>query len=144
MKRYSVPFLVVLLGAMMFAQGDVPAHHTTAPGKSGKLPAILANEQLLGPNFQEPIQKRAYEMAATVADVLYQEPCYCRCDLSAGHTSLRTCFESLHAVHCGVCMREGIYTYLETKKGKTPAQIRAAIIKGEWQKVDLNSAYTNQ
>jgi hypothetical protein len=39
---------------------------------------------------------------------------------------------------CNVCKWEGIYTYIQTKKRKTPAQIRAGIIKGEWKKVDLS------
>jgi hypothetical protein len=144
MKRFSVLILVLTLGAVVFAQGDVPAHHSAAPEKLVKLPPILAGEQLLGPAFQHPTQKRAYEMASKVADVLYQQPCYCRCDRSVGHTSLRTCFETEHAAHCAACMREGIYTYLETKKGKTPAQIRAGIIKGEWENIDLETAYKLQ
>jgi hypothetical protein len=37
-------------------------------------------------------------------------------------------------------MKEAIYSYQQTKKGKTPAQIRAAIEKGEWQSVELNDA----
>jgi hypothetical protein len=143
-KQLSIPLLVLLLAIIAFAQGDVPAHHSTAPKKTDKLPPILAGEQLLGPGFQHPTQKRAYELAAKVSDALYQQPCYCRCDRSVGHTSLRTCFETEHAAHCAACMKEGIYTYLETKKGKTPAQIRAGIIKGEWEKIDLETAYKLQ
>jgi hypothetical protein len=37
-------------------------------------------------------------------------------------------------------MKELYYSYAQTKKGKTPAQIRQAIIKGEWKQVNLDSA----
>ena len=38
-------------------------------------------------------------------------------------------------------MKEGVYTYLETKKGHTPAQIRAGIERGEWQAIDLETIH---
>jgi hypothetical protein len=37
-------------------------------------------------------------------------------------------------------MKEAVFAYQQTKKGKTPAQIRAAIERGEWQAIDLESA----
>jgi bacterial/archaeal transporter family protein len=37
-------------------------------------------------------------------------------------------------------MKEAIFAYEQTKKGKTPAQIRAAIEHGDWQDVDLEKA----
>ncbi len=33
-------------------------------------------------------------------------------------------------------MYEDFYSYEQSRKGKTAAQIRAGIIKGEWQSVD--------
>ncbi|MES2394197.1 MAG: CYCXC family (seleno)protein, partial [Acidobacteriota bacterium] len=81
----------------------------------------------------------AYKMAARVPTVLYQEPCYCRCDRAMGHTSLHSCFEVLHGAECSTCMKEGAYTYLETKKGRSPAQIRAGIERGEWENINLES-----
>jgi hypothetical protein len=41
-----------------------------------------------------------------------------------------------------ICMKEVFYTYEQTKLGKKPAQIRAGIIKGEWQRIDLEKAAT--
>ncbi|MGE0406056.1 MAG: PCYCGC motif-containing (lipo)protein [Candidatus Korobacteraceae bacterium] len=144
MKRFPVVTLILSLATVLCAQGDVPAHHKTAPKKTEKLAPILAKEQLLGPNFRHPTQKRAYELAAQVYELIYQQPCYCRCDRSVGHTSLRTCFETDHAAHCAACMQEGFYTYLEAKKGKTAVQIREGILKGEWEKINLDTAYTIQ
>jgi hypothetical protein len=37
-------------------------------------------------------------------------------------------------------MQEAVYAYEQTKKGKTPAEIRAGIERGEWQTVDLLKA----
>jgi hypothetical protein len=37
-------------------------------------------------------------------------------------------------------LKELYYSYQQNKKGKSAAQIRAGIIKGEWKQVDLQSA----
>ena len=69
-----------------------------------------------------------------------QQPCYCRCDREMGHNSLHSCFEGTHGAACSTGMKEGVFAYQMTKKGKTPAQIRAAIERGEWMNVDLEKA----
>jgi hypothetical protein len=92
------------------------------------------------PAFDQHYKAVVYAMAAKVPAVLHQQPCYCRCDREAGHNSLHSCFESTHGAACSTCMREAIYSYQQTKKGKTPAQIRAGIERGEWQNVDLLGA----
>ncbi len=143
MKRVLIIALLALVSIAVFGQGgnpQIPAYNKSAPSKATKLPPILPEDQLWGPSFQSPVQKRAYLLAAKIGDVLYQQPCYCFCDRSAGHHSLRSCYESTHAAHCDACMKELFYTYQQTKMGKKPAQIRAAIMKGEWQKIDLNQA----
>jgi Protein of unknown function with PCYCGC motif len=117
---------------------DVPAYNAAAPSKP--LPAVLSGNQLTGPYFQHSYQVVAYEMAAKVPNVLHQQPCYCRCDREMGHNSLHSCFESTHGASCSTCMREAVYSYQQTKKGKTPAQIRAGIERGEWQNIDLEAA----
>jgi hypothetical protein len=140
MKRLSVIPVLCCFALVLFAQGDVPAHHTAPPVKGQALPPILAGEQLLGPEFQFAVQKRAYELAAKISDVIYQQPCYCHCDRGFGHTSLRSCYQSTHALNCAACMQEVFYSYQMTKQHKTPTQIRAGIIRGEWQKVNLQTA----
>ena len=117
---------------------DIPAYNIGAPTKA--LPAIMAGGQLSGPYFTHSYQKTVYQMAAKIPNVLHQQPCYCRCDREMGHNSLHSCFESTHGAACSTCMKEAVYSYQETKKGKTPAQIRAAIERGEWMKVDLDQA----
>jgi hypothetical protein len=117
---------------------DIPAYNASAP--RGTLPPILSGAQLTGPYFQHDYQVTAYKMAARIPAVLHQQPCYCRCDREMGHNSLHSCFEGTHGAACSTCMKEGVYAYLETKKGRTPSQIRAGIEKGEYLKVDLEKA----
>jgi Protein of unknown function with PCYCGC motif len=117
---------------------DVPAYNAAPSSKP--LPALMSGNQLTGPYFQHSYQVVAYKMAAKIPEVLHQEPCYCRCDREMGHNSLHSCFEGTHGASCSTCMREAVYSYQETKKGKTPAQIRAGIERGEWQNIDLEAA----
>ena len=72
-----------------------------------------------GPMFQYPWQKAVYVDAAKIPTVLYQLPCYCRCDRNMGHTSLHSCFEGLHGAECSTCAKEGYYAYQMSLKGKT-------------------------
>jgi len=117
---------------------DIPAYNVGAPTKA--LPPIMAGAQLTGPYFAHSYQKTVYQMAAKIPNVLHQQPCYCRCDREMGHNSLHSCFEGTHGAACSTCMKEAMYTYLETKKGRTPGQIRSAIERGEWMKMDLDQA----
>jgi hypothetical protein len=117
---------------------DIPAYNAMTPAKP--LPPIMSGNQLTGPYFSHSYQVIAYKMAAKIPAVLHQEPCYCRCDREMGHNSLHSCFEGTHGAACSTCMREAVYSYQQTKKGKTPAQIRAGIEKGEWMSVDLEKA----
>ena len=119
-------------------QQDLPAYNV-APS-STPLPPVLHGQQLTGPYFAHPYQVVAYQMAAKIPNVLHQLPCYCRCDRAMGHNSLHSCFEGDHGAACSTCMKEGVYAYRQTRRGKTPAQIRAGIEKGEWMNIDLETA----
>jgi hypothetical protein len=139
MNKPALIALIALVAVVSFAQGDhVPAYHDHAPGL-GETSPILPKDQLHGEAFQYAYQVQAYEIAAKIPGVLYQMPCYCYCE-RIGHSSLHTCFESTHGAHCGICMKEVLYAYEQTKLKKTPAQIRAGIIKGDWKSVDLETA----
>jgi hypothetical protein len=130
--------LIALVAVVSLAQGDhVPAYNDHSP-HAGEASPILPKDQLHGEAFQYPYQVRAYEMASKIPGVLYQMPCYCYCE-RIGHNSLHTCFESTHGAHCGICMKEVFYAYEQTRLKKTPAQIRAGIIKGEWKSIDLEA-----
>ena len=118
----------------------VPAYHPAPPPKTKKLPPILSGDQLTGGHFKYPFQAHSYRLAAKIDRVLYQLPCYCYCDRSVGHKSLRTCFESDHSAHCSTCMQEAFYAYKQVKAKKTVKQIREGIIRGEHQLIDLRFA----
>src|SRR6266849_1529231 len=67
----------------------VPAFHAKAP--QGELPATMDPEL-----FTNPFVQNAYAVATRIKKTLYQQPCYCHCDRSHGHTSLLDCFASKH------------------------------------------------
>ena len=114
---------------------DIPAYNAAPPARP--LPALLGGAQLTGPYFAHPYQVTVYKMAARIPAVLHQQPCYCRCDREMGHNSLHSCFEGTHGAACSTCMKEAVYSYQETKKGRTPAQIRTGIEHGQWMNIDL-------
>ena len=119
---------------------DVPMFHDSPPSKKDKLPPILAGDELTKLDLKYAFQAHAYELAAKIPNVLWQEPCYCHCDRSVGHTSLRSCFADDHGAHCATCLKELFYTFKMTKAKKSAAQIREGIIKGDWDKIDLQKA----
>jgi hypothetical protein len=134
---------VFALTAVSYAQwsnpaDDVPAYHPSAPLKVSSLPPIMSGSKLTGQNFQYPWQKHVYQQVIQVSSVVYQLPCNCRCDRALGHTSLRSCFEGLHGTECSTCAKEGFFAYQQTKLGKKPAEIRAAIARHEYEKIDLD------
>jgi hypothetical protein len=143
MKK-SLGLLVMVLVALaasaqwMNPAEDIPAYNATAP--KGPLPPIMSGQQLTGQYFHYPYQVTVYKMAAKIPAVLHQEPCYCRCDREMGHNSLHSCFEGTHGAACSTCMKEAMYSYLQTKAGKTPTQIRLGIEHGEYVKLDLEKA----
>lgn len=117
---------------------DLPAYNSQPPTRP--LPPILSGSQLTGPNFAHSYQVIAYQMAAKIPNVLFQQPCFCRCDREMGHNSLHSCFSGTHGAGCSTCMKEAIYAYQQTKRGRSPVQIRQGIERGEWMNVDYDNA----
>ncbi|HUI40467.1 MAG TPA: CYCXC family (seleno)protein [Terriglobia bacterium] len=115
-------------GASKPAGQPVPPYHKSA-ADAKPLPRILPASDF----SDRPLVARAYQIASEIPTVLAQQPCYCHCDKEFGHTSLLDCFASSHTAGCGICMGETFFAYKLTKEGKTPAEIRAAIIRGDWK-----------
>lgn len=143
MKRMLAFFAIAFATVAASAQwsnpaDDIPAYNAAPP--HAPLPAVMAGKQLAGPYFSHPYQVTAYQMAQKIPAVLHQLPCYCHCDRAMGHNSLHSCFEGTHGAACSTCMKEDVYAYQQTRRGRTPAQIRTAIEKGEWMNVDLETA----
>jgi hypothetical protein len=142
-SRWFLGLAVFALTAASYAQWsnpgeDVAAYHPSAPLRVSALPPIMSGAKLTGENFRYPWQVHVYQQVIKVSSVVYQLPCNCRCDRALGHTSLRSCFEGLHGTECSTCAQEGFFAYQQTKLGKTPAQIRAAIGRHEYEKIDLD------
>ena len=110
---------------------DIPAYHSSPPKEA--LPETLDPSQ-----FSDVQTQNVYALAAKVKSVLYQQPCYCHCDKEHGHTSLLSCYTDRHASVCPLCQKEAVFSYSESKKGKTAAEIRKEIIDGKWKDVDLS------
>jgi hypothetical protein len=138
-------FLVTLTMSAEWASpqepSGVPAFNPGPPPKGANLPPLLTKADLWEANAQNAYQTHAYELAAKIPNVIYQQPCYCYCD-RMGHKSLHSCYENTHGAECSTCLKELYYSYQQHQKGKTAAQIRAGIIKGEWKQIDLASAAT--
>ena len=128
---------VVAFAQIPVAEMDIPAYHPRPP-KTAQKP-LLHGDELKGPYFSHPYQVTAYQMAGKIPDILYQLPCYCRCDMALGHKSLRSCYEDSHGATCSICMREAVYAYQEKMKGKTAAQIRAGIERADYLLIDLET-----
>jgi hypothetical protein len=126
---------VAIVNAQSGATEELPAYHANPPALP--LPATL------DPNtFPDAENQKIYALAAKEKPVLYQQPCYCRCDKHAGHKSLLDCYVDRHGSVCDVCKKEAVFAYQQTKLGKTPAQIRAAIVQGKWKEADLTQYAT--
>ncbi len=98
------------------------------------LPATLPPSEFA----DRPVVVTAYTIAKKIPKVLVQQPCYCGCDKHFGHHSLLDCYTSTHTAGCGICVKETFFTWEMTRQHKTPAQIRAAIIRGDFNSVDID------
>ena len=141
-RRWVLTLAICAATAVSFAQwsnpaDDIPAYHSSAPLKVSALAPILSGNQLTGEHFRYPWQIHCYQQAIKISSVIYQLPCNCRCDRALGHTSLRSCYETTHSTECDTCAKEGFFAYQQTKLGKTPVQIRAAIARHEYESIDL-------
>jgi hypothetical protein len=133
--------VITIAATAQWAGTDTPAFHMTPP--RGSVPRLLAQADRTGIYFSRPYQIASYKMADAIPEILYQLPCYCRCDRAMKHKSLHSCFEVSHAAVCTTCMSEAAYAYAQHREGKTVAQIRAGIERGDWQEVvltDLNDS----
>jgi hypothetical protein len=132
--------LVTLAGYAQWTNpaDEVPAYHAESPARGTTLPPVMSGDQLTGPYFHYTWQVKVYQEAAKVPNVIYQLPCYCRCDKALGHTSLHSCFEGTHGAICSTCAKEGAYAYKMTKLGKTPKEIREGIERKDYEQIDLD------
>ena len=113
--------------------GDAVPSYFASAEVARPYPKTLSPEQ-----FPYPIVARAYRVAQQIPGVLAQQPCYCFCYKTVGHRGLLDCYADLHGTSCSVCIQEALLAEKLTNEGRTPAQIREAIIRGDWRSVELN------
>ena len=106
-------------------------HQTVArvPAYSSEAPSRSSLRRTLAPEIFTGNVKQAYQVAADIPQTLAQLPCYCHCDMSAGHKSLHSCFEDEHGANCGICIGEALMAQSLHRQGLTDAQIRDRIIQ---------------
>ena len=147
----STTLLVLPPFAASHSQEMPGMHHGSSPNSNEPVPAYHPQPptDFLPPTMQPSLFSEigvfnAYSVAGRLKKVLYQEPCFCHCDRSQGHGSLLDCFVSRHGSGCEICMREAFYSYEQTRRGKSPAQVREGIMRGEWQTVDIAKYETSR
>jgi len=118
------------------ADEGIPSYHAYA--LKPPFPATMDPKQ-----FPDALNRNLYALAAKIRPVLFQQPCYCYCDRHEGHKSLLDCYVTRHGAECDICQKEAVLAYQLTQKGKTPAQIRAAIVQDDWKAVNLNPYMTD-
>jgi hypothetical protein len=127
MPQFAAPRLAQTSGP---SSEPTPAFHAQPP--LGELPPTMDPAI-----YSDKLVFNAYVVAGRIKTVLYQQPCFCHCDRAHGHGSLLDCFVGRHGSGCDICEKEAFYSYEQTHKGKSPTEIREAILRGDWQKVDL-------
>jgi Protein of unknown function with PCYCGC motif len=115
------------------SEESVPPYYKSEK-EAEPLPATLPPDRFAG----RPVVVTAYTIAKKIPRVLCQQPCYCGCNREFGHHSLLDCYTSDHTAGCAVCVKEAFLAYEMTRQHKTPAEIRAAIMRGEWKTVNIN------
>ncbi|HZS08260.1 MAG TPA: CYCXC family (seleno)protein [Blastocatellia bacterium] len=126
-------------------QAASPAATTATEQPTPRVPHFFASAEAAKPypktlppeQFSDPGAYHAYRVAQKIPDVLAQQPCYCYCDQGFGHKSLLDCHADTHSAECLVCMKETLLAEKLNKEGKSAADIREAIERGEWKEVEM-------
>ena len=129
--------ILLTASAVLFAWTTITLPVLAADDAVPPVQPSIPFPQILSPDkFDHPVLKRAYAAAARNKVVVAQLPCYCWCS-RMGHRSLLDCFASNHGANCDVCIKEVLLADDMVKNGKTAAQIRAAVIHKDYEKVEL-------
>lgn len=146
-SKFFLAFILVVLfvnGVLFYIFGRRPAKPNTTA--AARIPAYFASAQAAQPlpqtldpaQFSNKYVVAAYQAARQIPEILAQQPCYCYCD-RIGHRGLLDCFASKHGADCDICVKEAVFAMQEHRKGKTPEQIRAEVVHGDWKTIQLQS-----
>jgi hypothetical protein len=120
------------------AANTSPAQNAGSPAHFNSAEEAQPYPQTLDPKqFGNRDVAHAYQVAKEIPGVLAQQPCYCYCSVTAGHRGLLDCWTDLHGSICDICVKEALLTERLNKLGLKPDQIREAIMRGDWQSVNV-------
>lgn len=134
MTRARVVALVVtllLVAGVAVAIGITAG--SDAPGNAaGDMPQMATPLDLASVS---PNVAAHYRYVKAHQDAYSQIPCFCGCDKSLGHRSLRDCYIQAdgagweaHASGCGVCVAESVTARRLLNGGRDPTAVREAVI----------------
>ncbi len=144
------PILVIGTAAVALVSGILFWGTRATPPKpatqAGAVPVFFNRAEDAAPfpatleptNFRQADVREAYQTAKEIPEVLAQQPCYCYCQRK-GHRGLLDCFKTDHAISCKICIKESLLARQMHRQGKTPQEIRAAIIQGQWATVETST-----
>lgn len=155
-RRKNKPYIKVVIAGLVavvlviiIVDGQQPPRDPAEPlslselqGVQRGFPFFFSEEEAkpfpktLASNLFNGFARHAYRMAEEMPGVLSQQPCFCECR-SSGHRSLLFCYTSGHAAGCDICIREAYLAERMTNEGKSPADIRDAVIRGAWRRLRL-------
>jgi hypothetical protein len=145
-KKRAVAWTAAVLAVLLTAacgqntgHDGAGGHETHREANGDLLEKTASSDQL--PSFLNHHSKEvalAYQVAASMPDVLEYIPCYCGCGESAGHRSNRDCFIDEfgsdgsvvwndHGSRCGVCIEIAVISARMKQQGKTTREIRAYV-----------------
>lgn len=144
----KLKLLVIAAGCLLVVVGLMWVSVNTNPKPSGedaRTPAYFESEAqsqplpvTLNPElFRNTAAFKAYQVAKGIPGVLAQQPCYCKCDRSSGHRSLLDCYRDNHASACLICLKEALLAAHLKEQGANAADIRAAIVRGDWNRIEV-------
>lgn len=113
------------------SEPEIHLYHDRPP--AGPLPPVLDPKE-----FDNIVVRNAYQLATKLAPILYQQPCYCHCSRYLGHRSLLDCYTNKHTEGCPICLKELYYIHNQAVRGRSIAQIREGIVRGDWKAIDLD------
>jgi hypothetical protein len=125
-------FKLIAAGMLAAAGGVVRLSGATTPrGRvSATDPATLRGGEtrpILDGKYFAGQAGQAYRAAAEIPDVLDHMYCYCECERSVGHKSLKSCFVDLHGANCDICQEEALMAWRLNREGLSVLQIRRKI-----------------
>lgn len=105
------------------------------PAEAHPLPVTLPPSRFINKGIAN-----TYRIAKEIPEVLAQQPCLCGCDnTSDDHRSLLDCYIDDHASNCLVCMKEAVLAEQLTDAGKSPQEVREAILAHDFSEVSIGN-----